>query len=108
RLAAEHEDRQRLLPRHPEDARNVEAGQERAAHVRDALPVERPARLLVEVREAELPEDGRRHRYRLTARWARRPLRRPTAGVTIRVGCAPSGAPRLWLVSEQFEGVAPG
>src|SRR5438046_7337009 len=59
RLAVEHEDRQRLLPRHPEDARDVEAGQERAAYVGDALPVERPARLLVVVREAELQEDGR-------------------------------------------------
>src|SRR5262249_55414626 len=101
RLAVEHQDGQRLLPRHPEHARDVEAGQERAAHVRDALPVERPARLLVEVREAKLPEDGRRHRYTLSARWSAQPLGTP-AGVTIR----PSGAPRLGLVGEQLKGVA--
>src|SRR5262245_24985948 len=102
RLAVEHQDEQRLLPRHPEHARDVEAGQERAAHVSDALPVERPARLLVEVREAKLPEDGRRHRYTLSARWSAQPLGTP-AGVTVR----PSGAPRLGLVGEQLEGVAP-
>src|SRR5439155_4896159 len=71
RLAVEHEDGDRLLPRHPQHARNVEAGQERAAYVGDALPVERPARLLVVVREAELPEDGRRRRHRLSARASR-------------------------------------
>src|SRR5207247_1838903 len=82
--AAEHEDRQRLLPRHPEDARDVEAGQERAAHVRDALPVERPARLLVEVRGAELPEYGRRRRHKLSARagWRAESSRVPSRGDT--------------------------
>src|SRR5207244_4511619 len=42
--------------------------EERAAYVGDALPVERPARLLVEVREAELPEDGRGHHPTTSAR----------------------------------------
>src|SRR5207244_889992 len=61
RAAVEHEHRYRSLSRQPEHPRDVERGKERAADVRDALPVERPARLLVVVGEAELPEDRALH-----------------------------------------------
>src|SRR5581483_870652 len=60
RLPVDDENRDELLPRHPEDAGQVEAGKEGTADVRDALPVEGPAHLLVEVRETEVPENGGR------------------------------------------------
>src|SRR5437867_905619 len=50
--------RDRPVPQREGGSRELGLRQERAAHVRDALPVERPARLLVVVREAELQEDA--------------------------------------------------
>src|SRR5262249_42702669 len=55
--SVDDENRHGLLAAQPQHRREVEPGQERPADVRDALPVERPARLLVVVREAKLPED---------------------------------------------------
>src|SRR5262249_27029587 len=56
--------------------RHVEARQERATHVADALPVEHPPRLLVVVRLAELPQhrDRRTHGATRTS-WRRRTQR---------------------------------
>src|SRR5262249_37549519 len=43
--------------------------EQRAPHVRHALPVQRPAHLLVEVRDPELPEDRRAHDVTLRRRY---------------------------------------
>ena len=58
RAAVEKQDRQRGCPR-PERRRGRYVAPERAADVRDPLLVERPAHLLVEVRNRQVPEDGR-------------------------------------------------
>ena len=59
--AVDHEDRELVLPGEEADARHVEAGDERPADVRPALVIERPAHLLVVVRDAEVEEAWRRH-----------------------------------------------
>src|SRR5437763_14731453 len=57
--AVEFEDRRRVAPAagQRERDRHVIAGHERAALVPDALQVERPSRLLVVVRDLDVPED---------------------------------------------------
>ncbi len=57
--AVELEDRQRVAPAagQRERERHVKPGRERAALVLDALQVERPSRLLVVVRDPDVPED---------------------------------------------------
>ena len=62
RTTVEGEHRDGRLPRHSQDLGEVKPGQERPAHVRDPLEVERPAGLLVEVRDGEVPEHRKRHR----------------------------------------------
>src|SRR5262245_19750635 len=56
-----HEDRELVLPGEQADARHMQAGDERPADVRPALVIERPAHLLVVVRDAEVEEAWRRH-----------------------------------------------
>src|SRR5438132_5055311 len=60
RLAVEDEHGERGLPGCPQRPREI-AEEKRAADVGDALEVERPAHLLVEVGDGEVPEDGERH-----------------------------------------------
>src|SRR5881409_2340514 len=99
----EQQDGQLHLPGRPQRPRHV-AQRERPAHVRDALPVERPARLLVVVRDREVPEDGwpghtaisadvtRWRRYISAAQWdARRPAKASRQRAT-GAGSGPGGA----------------
>ncbi len=60
-LVPDRERRRLRLARQPQHARHVPDREQRAPHVRHALPVEPPAHLLVEVRHPELPQDRRTH-----------------------------------------------
>jgi hypothetical protein len=62
RFAVELEQRERPAAAEPPRPQRVQPGRRRAKAVSDALEVERPAGLLVVVREGDVPEHRRGHR----------------------------------------------